>query len=151
MALLKVTTHIDATPARVWDVLLDWEGSSRWMVDATTVRVVSAQREGVGTRIEAITRIAGAALRDVMDVTRWEPGRLIQVHHRAWPIRGVAWFEVRPDGNGTRFEWAEELDAPLGPLGELGALALKRPLERVLRKSLVKLRRIAEQGSDSSR
>jgi uncharacterized membrane protein len=151
MALLRVTTHIDVPPARVWDVLLDWEGSAAWMVDATTVRVLGEQREGVGARVEAVTTIAGIALTDVMEVTRWETGRLIQVHHRGWPIRGVAWFEIAPSGDGTRFDWAEELDPPLGPLGELGALVLRRGIERVLRRSLVKLRRIAERGSGSSR
>lgn len=144
MALLAVTTHVGASPARVWDVLLDWEGSAEWMVDATTVEVIGDQREGVGTRIRAVTRVAGAPLTDVMVVTRWEKERLIEVRHEGWPIRGVAWFEITPDGGGTRFEWAEELDPPLGPLGELGARLLRPSLERMLRASLSRFRRIAE-------
>ena len=89
------------------------------MVDATTVRVIGEQRRGVGARIEAVTRIVGVRLRDRMDIVGWEPERLITVRHRRWPIRGVAWFEIAPHHGGTRFEWAEELDPPLGPLGEL--------------------------------
>lgn len=143
MALLRVTTHIDVPPARVWRVLLDWEGSSAWMVDATTVEVLTPRREGVGTRLRAVTTIAGLPLRDVMTVTRWEPGRLIQVHHEGWPIRGLAWFALEPDAGGTRFEWAEELDPPLGPLGELAARIMRRALERVLMRSVIKLRRLA--------
>ena len=144
MALFRVTTRIDAPPSRVWDVLCDWEGSAEWMVDATTVSVLSPQREGVGTRVRAITRIAGIALTDVMVVTRWEPPLLVEVQHVGRPIRGLAWFELTPDGRGTRFEWAEELDPPLGPLGELGGVVLRSPIERVLRKSLVKLRAVCE-------
>jgi carbon monoxide dehydrogenase subunit G len=146
VSFFRVTTHIDAPPARVWSVLLDWEGSAEWMVDATTVEVIGDRREGAGTRVRAITTIAGVALVDDMEVTRWDPERLMEVMHRGWPVRGLAWFELRPDGRGTRLEWAEELDPPLGPIGELGGRILRAPIERVLRRSLVKLRRLAETG-----
>jgi uncharacterized protein YndB with AHSA1/START domain len=142
--LLRVTTHMRAPVARVWELLCDWEGSAAWMVDATTVEVVGAQRAGVGTRIRAVTTVAGKPLTDTMVVSRWEPERLIEVVHEGWPIRGVAWFEIAPEGDGTAFEWAEELDPPFGPLGELGARLLRAPLERMLAKSLVKLRALAE-------
>ena len=145
MALFRVATHIEAPAARVWEILCDWEGSEAWMVDATTVEVLGSQRTGVGTRVRAVTRIAGVPLVDVMEVVGWEDGRLIQVMHHGWPIRGLAWFELRPTPEGgTWFEWAEELDPPLGPLGELGGLVLRPAIERVLRRSLAKLKRLAE-------
>lgn len=117
------------------------------MVDATSVEVLGEQRTGVGTRIRAVTRIAGIPLVDEMEVVRWEEGRLIEVMHRGRPIRGLAWFELRPSPQGgTWFEWAEELDPPLGPLGEIGGAVLKRPIERVLGKSAAKLKKLAESG-----
>ena len=145
MAFFRVLAHIDAPASRVWRLLEDWEGSSAWMVDATTVAVLKGPKRGVGTRIKAVTDIAGVPLTDVMEVVGWEEERLITVMHHGWPIRGLAWFELRPakDG-GTWFEWAEELDPPLGPLGEIGGLILKRPIERVLRKSVTKLKQLAE-------
>ena len=148
MAYFRVAVQIDAAPERVWSLLADWEGSSRWMVDATTVKIVSDRREGVGTRIVAVTDIAGIPLKDRMEVVGWEEGRLIAVQHRGWPIRGLAWFEIRTTEDGTTwFEWAEELDPPLGPLGELGGRVLKRPIERVLARSAEKLKRLAENGA----
>lgn len=145
MAYFRVLTKIDAPASRVWEFLADWEGSSAWMVDATTVEVLGEPREGVGTRIKAVTRIAGVPLIDVMEVVEWEPNRLIGVMHRGWPIRGLAWFELRDAGDGTTwFEWAEELDPPLGPLGELGGAILRQPIERVLRRSASKLKALAE-------
>ena len=145
MARFSVVTHIDAPPERVWALIADWEGSTAWMVDATTVEVLGEPREGVGTRIRAVTKIAGVPLTDMMEVVEWEPNRLIGVMHRGWPIRGLAWFELRDAGDGTTlFEWAEELDPPLGPLGELGGALLRRPIERVLRKSATKLKALAE-------
>lgn len=145
MARFRVEAHIDAPPSRVWELLKDWEGSAAWMVDATTVEVLGEQRTGIGTRVRAVTRIAGIPLTDLMEVVGWEEGRLISVMHHGWPIRGLAWFALHPtEDGGTRFEWAEELDPPLGPLGELGGRVLRSPIERVLRKSLTKLKRLAE-------
>lgn len=145
MAYFRVLTKIEAPVSRVWELLADWEGSSAWMVDATTVEIVGDRREGVGTRIKAVTTIAGVPLTDVMEVVEWEPNRLIGVMHHGWPIRGLAWFELRDAGDGTTwFEWAEELDPPLGPLGELGGAILRRPIERVLRKSADRLKALAE-------
>jgi carbon monoxide dehydrogenase subunit G len=145
MARFRVVTHIDASPERVWSLLADWEGSVEWMVDATTVEVLGEQREGAGTKVRAVTRIAGIGLTDVMTVTVWEPAERLEVVHEGWPIRGPAWFGMTPEAGGTRFEWVEDLEAPLGPLGELGGRVLRAPIERVLRKSLVKLKRLAEQ------
>lgn len=146
MAYFHVSSRIDAPVERVWELLADWEGSEAWMVDATTVEVVGEQREGIGTKVRAVTRIAGVPIEDRLVVTRWDEGRLIEVMHVGWPIRGLAWFEIAPRNGGTSFDWGEELDPPFGPLGELGGLMLRRPIERVLAKSATKLKRLAEAG-----
>jgi hypothetical protein len=148
VAYFRILTRIDALPSRVWELLADWEGSAAWMVDATTVEVLGGPRRGIGTRIKAITTIAGVPLIDLMEVVGWEEERVITVQHHGWPIRGLAWFEIRPDGaGGSWFEWAEELDPPLGPLGEIGGRILRRPIERVLAKSAAKLKALAETGA----
>jgi len=140
----SVSATIDAPLERVWALLADWEGSSAWMVDATTVEIVGEQREGVGTRVRAVTRIAGVPLKDEMTVTRWEPPHVMVVRHHRAPIRGVAWFELAEADGVTRFEWVEEIDPPLGPLGELGGLVLRRGIQRVLARSAAKLKALAE-------
>jgi uncharacterized membrane protein len=146
VARFGVTVTVDAPVERAWEVLADWEGSAVWMVDATTVEIIGEQREGVGTRVRAVTRVAGIPLTDIMEVTRWEPGKIIQVMHERWPIRGLAWFELIPDGDRTRFEWVEELDPPLGPLGELGGTLLRRPIEALLRKSARRFATVVTSG-----
>jgi uncharacterized protein YndB with AHSA1/START domain len=147
VARFRVAAEIAASPERVWTLLEDWEGSAAWMVDATTVEVVGSQRTGVGTRVRAVTKIAGLPITDIMEVVRWEQPRLLSVRHVGWPIRGLAWFEMRPaSGGGTWFEWVEDLDPPLGPLGELGGRILRPAIERVLRKSLTRLKQLAEAG-----
>jgi uncharacterized protein YndB with AHSA1/START domain len=144
VARFRVSAFIKASPERVWELLADWEASEAWMVDATSVVVLGEQREGVGTRVRAVTRIAGIALTDVMRVTGWEPSRRLEVFHEGRPIHGPAWFALTPHEGGTRFEWVEDLTPPLGRLGEIGGRVLRAPIEAVLRKSLMKLRALAE-------
>lgn len=147
MTFLRAVTHVEAPPERVWRLLADWERQAAWMVDASEVRVTGEVREGPGTCIVARTNVAGVEIDDPMVVTRWEPGRLIEVLHVGWPIRGIAWFGVDPTPYGARFEWAEELDPPLGPLGEVGGTFLRPAIERLLRRSVARLKRLAESGS----
>lgn len=145
MSLFAVATRIEAPVARVWDCLLDWEGSAAWMVDATTVEVVGTQRTGVGTRVRAVTRVAGFPLVDEMEVVGWWDQRVIQVMHHRAPIKGLAWFALSPVGTAaTRFEWGEDLVPPLGVLGKAGAFALRPPIEALLRASARKLKAVAE-------
>jgi carbon monoxide dehydrogenase subunit G len=143
VARFHVAGHIDAPPARVWGLLADWEGSAAWMVDATSVVVLGDQREGIGARVRAVTRIAGIAITDVMTVTGWEPERRLEVLHEGRVIRGRAWFEISLQGSGTRLEWVEDLIPPLGRLGEIGGRVLRAPVEQVLRRSLAKLSALA--------
>lgn len=146
MSVFRVVVRIEAPPHRVWAALLDWEGSAAWMVDATIVEVIGHQREGVGTRVRAVTRVAGVPLTDHMEVVGWWQERLIQVQHHRPPIVGLAWFALAPldDGAATRFEWGEDLTPPLGALGRVGARVLRTPIEAMLRSSAMKLKGVVE-------
>ncbi|MGI8575330.1 MAG: SRPBCC family protein [Egibacteraceae bacterium] len=148
MARIEAATHIEAPPARVWQVLIDWEGQARWMQDAEQVEVISERREGVGVVIRAKTDLFGLTIDDDMEVTEWEPERVLGVRHLGRIIQGVGAFELVPTSYGVHFTWWEEVDPPLGPVGELGAQLVVVPLiERVFRRSLAGLKRVAESRS----
>lgn len=145
MARIEVSTHIEAPVSQVWDVLVDWEGQARWMHDARSVTVLSAHREGTGVVLRCVTDIAGLLVNDDMAVTEWVAQERIGVAHLGMIIRGVGAFELSPTHAGTHFTWWEEVEAPLGGLGEALAQALVAPLvTRVFRRSLAGLKRVAE-------
>jgi carbon monoxide dehydrogenase subunit G len=145
VARIEATTHIEAPVAHVWEVLLDWEGQSAWMVDARSVEVTSEQREGPGVSLVVATDILGMVVMDGMETTEWETERLVGVRHTGWLIRGVGAFELEPTPHGTHFTWWEEVDPPLGPVGEMGATLLVAPVvRRVFRRSLANLKRVCE-------
>jgi uncharacterized protein YndB with AHSA1/START domain len=145
VARIEETVHIAAAPERVWAVLTDWEGQSRWMRDARSVTVLTPGREGVGVIIRAETDIAGLVVSDDMETTEWVDGERIGVRHLGRLIRGVGAFELEPEGDGTRFIWWEEVEAPFGALGETVAEAVVVPwVSRVFRGSLADLKRVCE-------
>lgn len=149
MARIEATTHIEADPQRVWEVLVDWETQPAWMRDARSVEVLSDHREGVDVVVRCRTAIAaGIVVTDDMVTTEWEEPRTIGIRHTGWLIRGVGAFELAPTKNGTHFTWWEELSLPLGPLGEaVGTLAVVPPVRRVFRASLAGLKRVCESSS----
>lgn len=149
VARIEATTHIEADPKRVWEVLTDWEEQPRWMTDARSVTVLGPEREGLGVVVRCQTSIAaGLVVKDDMVVTEWEPGRAMGVRHLGWIIRGVGAFELEPTRSGTRFTWWEEIEAPLGGLGEAVTQTVVAPLVgRVFRASLAGLKRVCESSA----
>lgn len=130
----------------VWDVLVDWERQPDWMVDAMAVHVLTPERTGVGVTIRCPTNLMGVTVQDIMRVTRWEDQRVLEVVHLGMVITGTGAFELRDGpGDGTTIHWWEEVDPPLGALGELGASVFVAPvIRRLFTRSLTNLAGIAE-------
>ncbi len=150
MARIEATTHIEASPERVWAVLIDWEGQPRWMQDARAVEVLSQRRTGTGVVVSARTDIAGVVIDDPMEVTEWDEPRVLGVHHRGRVIRGVGRFELTPTHAGTKLLWWEEVQVPFGGVGEAIAEITVVPFTtRVFRRSVAALKRLCE--SDDGR
>lgn len=137
--------HVFAPPDVVWDVLTDWERQATWMQDARSVRVVGAQREGRGVRIVCPTDLLGVVVEDRMVVTEWQPPERLGVRHVGRVITGDAVFMLEPTDVGTLVIWEEDVDPPLGPLGEVGARLVVRPfVRRVFERGLAAFAAICE-------
>ena len=152
MARVEERVHIHRPVDRVWDLLVDWESQPEWMQDARAVTVTSPHRSGVGVTIDVPTTIAlGLEVLDRMEVTEWVEGRKIVVRHTGRVIRGSGAFQLSPtrmhDGaQGTIFTWWEDIDAPLGRLGDAVARYTAVPIVSfVFRRSLRALKRVAEE------
>jgi uncharacterized protein YndB with AHSA1/START domain len=125
------TVTLAVPQARAWELLMRWEDQARWMKDADSVRVLTSQREGVGTRIAVRTRVLNVPLfTEQLEVTLWDPPRLLVMAHRSF-VRGVGTWAFEPSEEGTRFSWTEDLSLPVPLLGEL-ALRVYRPFMRHL-------------------
>ena len=147
---LVVSREVEASSAVLWDVLTRWELQPEWMLDAKAVEVLTPWREGVGVVVRCPTNLLGVTVEDVMRVTRWEPPdahevAVFAVVHLGSIITGEGAFELEPLGAArTRVTWREEVDPPLGALGERGASALRPVLALIFGRSLRRLATLAE-------
>jgi hypothetical protein len=130
---------IDASPGDVWHHLEDVSTHGTWMHDAAAIEFRTDQRTGVGTEYEVLTKIGPLRNRDLVRITRWEPGAFLGIEHNS-SITGTAYFRLEPDGAGTRFCWAEILTFPWWMGGVIGERLAKPVLDRVWRANLRRLK-----------
>ena len=145
---IVVGIEIDATPARVWEVVEPVEHHVDWMHDAVAIRFTGEQTRGVGTEFLCDTKVGPFSLVDRMEITEWVPGEVMGVRHTGL-VTGVGRFTLEPIdlGRRTRFTWAEDLTFPWWMGGPLGAwVGGKVALGPIWRRNLKNLRRIVEQG-----
>lgn len=145
--ILQVARQVSAEPARVWQVLVDWAGQSRW-IPFTTVDVVSDHDQGLGVRAVALSgfrlgRIP-VGLLDNFVVTGWRPAKELEVLHLGPYFTGEGAFRLEPHHGGTRVTATEVFSLPGGkPIEAIVRLGL--PLMRAaFRRSLRGLATIAE-------
>lgn len=150
---LEVERHADAPRAVVWRVLTQWERQPEWMLDAKAVEVLTPRREGVGVTIRCPTNLLGVTVEDVMRVTAWREQEELAVVHLGRVITGSGAFVlVDAPGGGTTIRWWEQIDPPLGAVGDWGARTLVLPvLARVFGRSLARLARLAEREAGAVR
>jgi hypothetical protein len=143
---LEVERWADAPRQVVWAVLTEWERQPEWMLDAKAIHLLTPERTGEGVTLRCPTNLLGFTVQDVMRVTGWDEPRYLEVTHLGRIITGHGAFELSEDGaDRTRILWWEEVDPPLGALGEWGASTLVLPiLRRIFGRSLQNLVDLAE-------
>jgi hypothetical protein len=130
---VHVSILIDAPVADVWAAIERIESHVSWMADADAIRFEGEQRQGVGTRFVCDTRIGPLRVADRMEVTAWEPGRLMGVRHQG-VVTGTGRFTLTAAGERTHFAWEEDVRFPWylgGPIGSaIGGPLVLAPLWR---------------------
>jgi uncharacterized protein YndB with AHSA1/START domain len=148
MSGIIVSTEIDATPARVWEVVEPVERHVDWMHDAVAIRFTGEQTRGTGTEFLCDTKVGPFKLVDRMEITEWVPGEVMGVRHTGL-VTGSGRFTITPIdlGRRTRFTWQEVLTFPWWMGGPVGAWAGgKIALGPIWRRNLRNLRRLVEAG-----
>jgi uncharacterized protein YndB with AHSA1/START domain len=148
VAAITVSADFDAPPATVWRVIEPIEDHVAWMADARSIRFLTSQRRGVGTRFTCETVIGALRLDDQMEIIDWQPEHVMGVRHRGL-VTGTGRFVLSPldDGRRTRFTWHEELHFPWWLGGPVGArLGGASALRRIWRGNLRRLKPLVERA-----
>ncbi|HLL68269.1 MAG TPA: SRPBCC family protein [Micromonosporaceae bacterium] len=113
---VTATVIVNAPARRVFDAFTAWERQGEW-IPFTTVRVIDGDG-GVGTSVEAVTRIGPAVLRDQMRVVKVDPPYEVRVVHYGRLLRGPGSCRCTPLGeNRTQLVWHEWFHLPGGVAG----------------------------------
>lgn len=146
MGRIRVSTVIDAPPARVWDEVRHVERHVDWMADAVEIRFTSRRRSGVGTTFDCLTRVGPIRLTDQMEITDWRDGKLMGVRHVGL-VTGTGRFTItKVRGGRTRFSWDERLKFPWWMGGPVGGLVGGRVMRQIWKRNLRVLKALVESG-----
>ena len=119
----RVTASFDvsAPVELVFAAMVDLRSQDKWIL-ATTLFALDGDVDVplVGSKIAALTGLAGIGVLDTMTVTVYEPPNRWITEHTGNAFKGTGIFEVEPTPDGARVTWTEEIDLPLGLLGRLG-------------------------------
>jgi uncharacterized protein YndB with AHSA1/START domain len=149
MSTVTASIDIAATPARVWETVMDPTRLEEWVTIHRKLRRSDKGAPRVGFRMDQQIHLRGVNL----DV-HWTLVECLPEERALWEGRGPARsrahteYQLHPtDRGGTRFDYRNEFHAPLGPLGALASRALVGGIpEREATQTLARLRSILEIG-----
>lgn len=123
LVLMATNTRVvDTVPDNVWKVLADGWLYPLWVVGATRIRAVEPEWPQVGSKIHHSFGVWPAVVDDNTEVLACEPGRLLRLRARGWPMgEAEVTLTLSASGAGTRVEIVE--DAVSGP-----GLLMPKPL-----------------------
>lgn len=146
MTRVIYSVDVEASAEQVFAAVVQWSGQDSW-IPFTTVRAGRNAGVGVGGEIAAYTGIGPIGFLDTMVITRWEVPRRVDVLHTGNFVKGIGIMTVRPLGpKRARFYWAEDLEIPLGALGQIGWQLVKPAFAVGMKAALGRFAHLVEQG-----
>lgn len=146
MTEIDLERRVEASPQRVWEILVDHEGMPHWF----PVREVVRRRPGAPdpNGVGALRVVRGGGLAVEERITEFEPPRLLAYELVAGaPVRDYrAEVALTPEGSGTRVLWS----ARFRPLVPGTGWPLRRALQARFRRALDGLAALAEDGRAQS-
>ncbi|MFB9237139.1 SRPBCC family protein [Plantactinospora siamensis] len=142
---VTATVIVRAPAERVFAAFTAWERQGEW-IPFTRVRVVAGDG-GEGSRIEAVTSVGPAVLRDEMRVVRLDPPYEVRVVHTGALLRGPGVLRcTQMDRDRTQVVWHEWFHLPGGVAGRMAWPVLWPGSKFSLTSALKRLGRLVEQG-----
>lgn len=149
MSTVTASIEIAATPAEVWDTVMDPHRLDEWVTIHRKLRRCDGGPPVVGYRMDQQLHLRGVSV----DV-HWTLVECVTHEHAVWQGYGTARSRARTEytlsvtpAGATRFDYRNEFHPPLGPLGALASRALvgEMPAREAVR-SLDRLRAMLEES-----
>ncbi|NIK57194.1 SRPBCC family protein [Kribbella shirazensis] len=142
----EASVWLSLAPDNAWDVVMDWDRQSRWML-FTRVWATANGGTGIGGGVAARTSVGGVGFTDHMVITHWDPPRECTVKHLGKIVRGTGTFAIEPASStaassapaGSGFTWSEDVVPPFGRVGVFVWPVVRPVFEAMMRISLRRL------------
>jgi hypothetical protein len=125
MSLVTASIHIPASPADVWETVMDPASLEKWVTIHRKLLHADAGPARVGFRMDQQIHMRGVSLEVHWKLVDCRPCELAVWEGRG-PARSHARSEyaLKADDGGTRFDYRNEFRPPLGPVGAIVSRAL---------------------------
>jgi carbon monoxide dehydrogenase subunit G len=139
------TVEIAASPERVYDVVMDPERLDEWVTIHDHLQDSPPAKLEQGSELTQCLKLAGRRFN-----VRWKVVENDPCERVVWDGKGPVGsharvvYEFEPQGQGTRFSYANEFDLPGGPLGRLAGRTVSRFTKNALDSSLQRLKSLVE-------
>jgi uncharacterized protein YndB with AHSA1/START domain len=145
MGLARQTVRIDASPERVWAVLVDADRLPEWNPDVTAVEDVSGPLDRAGASYTQVFTAGGKEVRGRFEIVSAEPFRSREMK-ASLPMmsRAVGRDTLTPVDGGTELTVELEFELKGGRIARMGEPMLARRLEQALGRSGQELKRLVE-------
>src|SRR5437870_9905645 len=149
MSVVSASTEIAASPARVWEMVMDPRRLEEWVTIHRRLVRADELPPRVGFKMDQQIHLRGVNLQ-----VHWTLVDCCAPERAVWEGRGPARsrahteYVLKPAGRGTRFDYRNEFHAPLGPLGAVVSRAAVGGMpEREAKRTLERLRACLEKSS----
>jgi len=143
MAVVTRDVQIDASPTAVMERLSDAQLWPDWYPGMTSIQI-TAPFPDVGGKVAFAVKSAGVTMTIRETVVGYEPGRLQHLEMEG-ALRGLARWDLTPEGEGTRLTTTFDYSLPGGPIGRIAdALFVKRQNARALQQGLQNFKALVE-------
>lgn len=142
---VTATVLVNAEAPKVFAAFTAWERQGDW-IPFTRVRLLVGDG-GEGSRIEAVTTLGPAVVRDEMRVAKLDPPFEVRVIHEGKLLRGPGVLRCTPLGSGrTQVVWHEWFQLPAGLAGRVAWPVLWPGSKAGLTGALRRFARLVEAG-----
>jgi uncharacterized protein YndB with AHSA1/START domain len=146
MTAVNANIDIDAPPETVWDTLMDPTRLREWVTIHRKLGESADPPLEVGDELDQTLSLRGVNFK-----VHWTVREADRPRRAVWEGRGPARsrsrtvYEVHANGDGTRFEYHNEFNAPGGPLGSAASRVLMGGgPQREAKASLQRLKKLLE-------
>jgi uncharacterized protein YndB with AHSA1/START domain len=153
MSLITASILIAAAPSDVWDTIMDPEHLRDWVTIHRKLLRADQGPPRVGFEMDQQLHMRGVNI----DV-HWKLVDCRPNERAVWEGRGPAHsharteYRLRPDGEGTRFDYRNEFHPPLGAIGAIVGRAVVGGMpEREVNRTLNRLREHMESSFSESK